>query len=177
MHCFKKFYNTNFRSDIINKFFYKSIKKLPKINKIILNFGCKSTDIKILSKNLLAMEFLTNKKGFFKKAKQPNLSLKIKKGNPTGCGVTLKKKFALNIIFMILKETSIKIKKFDKLKFNYNCLSYTIKNPLNFNCLKNYYYIFNNLLSLNITIVITNSKKKETFFFLKYLQLFLKQNK
>ena len=179
MRYLKNFYVKNLKHDLINKFFYINIKKLPKLKKIILNFGCKATTLKILATNLLALELITNKKGFLKKAKQPNLNFKIKKGNFTGCKLILYKNLKLNFMSKISTQIFAKIKKFNRLKLKddkNNCLSYTIKNLLNFNCLNEKYYLFNNLSNLNITIITDNNKKKQILFFFKCLQLPLLKN-
>ena len=174
MHYLKNLYIKNLKYDLLNKFFYKKIQKLPKIKKIILNFGCKTTNIKVLANHLLALELITDKKGFLKKAKRLNLTFKIKKGNPVGCICTLTKKSKLNFVATILTEIFTKIKQLNKLKCNKSCFSYTIKNCLNFNCSKNHYYVFNNLSNLNFTIITNSLKKQETLFILKSLQLPLK---
>ena len=176
MHYLEDFYNKNLNYDLINKFFYINIKKLPRLKKIVLNFGCKTTNIKTLAANLLALELINSKKGSLRTAKQPNLVLKIKKGNPTGCILTLNNNSKINFIAKILIETLTKIKQLNglKLKSEKNCLSYTIKNSFNFACLENHYYLFNNLSNLNITIITDSCKKEETLFILKSLQLPLK---
>lgn len=176
MHYLEDFYTKNLKYDLINKFFYTDVKKLPKLKKIVLNFGCKTTNIKTIATNLLALELICGKKGSLKTAKQPNLVLKIKKGNPTGCILTLSNNSKINFIAKILFETLTKIKQFDglKLKSKNNCLSYSIKNSFNFSCLEDHYYIFNNLSNLNITFITNSRKKKETLFILKSLQLPLK---
>ena len=109
-------------------------------------------------------------------AKQPNLVIKIKKGNPTGCILTLNNNSKVNFIARILIETLTKIKQLDglKLKNEKRCLSYTIKNSFSFTCLEKHYYLFNHLSNLNITIITNSCKKEETLFILKSLQLPLK---
>lgn len=176
MHYLEDFYTKNLKFDLINKFFYKNVKKLPKLKKIVLNFGCKTTNIKTIATNLLALEFICGKNGSLRTAKQPNLVLKIKKGNPTGCILTLNNNSKINFIAKILTETLTKIKQLDglKLKSEKSCLSYTIKNSFNFTCLEDHYYLFNNLSNLNITIITDCSRKEETLFILKSLQLPLK---
>jgi len=176
MHYLEDFYIKNLKYDLINKFFYKNVKKLPILKKIVLNFGCKTTNIKALSANLLALELIAKKRGSLRTAKQPNLALKIKKGNPAGCILTLNKNSKLNFISKILTETLTKIKQFDglKSKCEKNCLSYTIKNSFNFTCLEDHSYLFNNLSNLNVTIITESSKKEETLFILKALQIPLK---
>jgi len=176
MHYLEDFYTKNLKYDLINKFFYTNVKKLPKLKKIVLNFGCKTTNIKTLATNLLALELICGKKGSLRTAKQPNLVLKIKKGNPTGCILTLNNNSKVNFIAKILSETLTKIKQLDglKLKSEKSCLSYAIKNSFNFTCLEDHYYLFNNLSNLNITIITNSSRKEETLFILKSLQLPLK---
>ena len=39
MNCLEKYYNKFIKYDLILKFNYKNIKKIPKIKSIILNFG------------------------------------------------------------------------------------------------------------------------------------------
>jgi large subunit ribosomal protein L5 len=176
MHYLEDFYTKNLKYDLINKFLYTSVKKLPKLKKIVLNFGCKTTNIKTLAANLLALELIHSKKGSLRTAKLPNLVFKIKKGNPTGCILTLNNNSKVNFIAKILIETLTKIKQFDglKLKSEKNCLSYTIKNSFNFTCLEEHYSLFNNLSNLNITIITNSCAKEETLFILKSLQLPLK---
>lgn len=176
MHYLENFYIKNLKYDLINKFFYTNTKKLPKIKKIVLNFGCKTTNIKIIATNLLALELISGKKGVLKTSRQPNLVLKIKKGNPTGCALTLIKKFQIKFIYKILIEILTKIKQFDGFTFKSekNCFSYTIKNSFHFSCFKDHYYLFNNLSNLNITIITDNFRKEETIFILKSLQFPIK---
>ena len=49
MHFLENFYFKTLKYDLINKFIYKNTTKLPKLKKIILNFGSKTADIKQLS--------------------------------------------------------------------------------------------------------------------------------
>lgn len=173
MHYLENFYIKNLKYDLINKFCYESIKKLPTFKKIILNFGCKTTDIKVVAANLLALELITGKKGSLRTAKQPNLSLKIKKGNPTGCSLTLNNSSNIKFIYQILIANLIKMKQSDGLllKCEKNCISYTIKNSYNLPPLENHYYLFNKLSNLNVTIILNSNNKEETQFIFKSLQL------
>ena len=96
MHSLEYFNIKTLKFDLINKFHYTNLKKLPKLQKMILSFSCKTTELKILATHLLALELITNQKGILTVSKRPNLLLKIRKGNPTGCKLTLKKTFILN---------------------------------------------------------------------------------
>ena len=62
---FEYFYYKTTKYDLVNKFFYKNTKKIPKFQKIVLNFNCKTTDIKQISTTLLALELITGKRRRF----------------------------------------------------------------------------------------------------------------
>ena len=177
MHFLNYFYNKNLKLDLINKFQYSNLKTFPKLKKIILNFGCKTTDIKKLTASLLALELITNQKGVLSIAKRPNLFLKIRKGNPTGCKVLLRKSSMLNFINQNSIEIFPKIKNFNGLKFSKkikkNSFSYYIKNTLIFSNFMDHYYLFNILVKLEVTVVTDVKTKKELLFILKSLQLVL----
>ena len=80
------------KHDLINKFNYTNIQKIPKIQKLTLNFGCKNFNIQKFATTLLALEIIASKKGGLTIAKKANILLKIQKGQPAGCKVTLRKK-------------------------------------------------------------------------------------
>ena len=61
------------------------------LKKIVLNFGYQKSNLKYLISGLLALEFISSKKGKITKSRHLNLFLKIKKGDPVGCKIVLKK--------------------------------------------------------------------------------------
>ena len=91
MYFLENYYQTTVQYDLINKFHYKNLQKLPKLQKIVLNFGYKSPNLKNLASALLFLELATGKRGVITTASKPHILLKIKKGNPVGCNVILKK--------------------------------------------------------------------------------------
>ena len=92
MNFLKKFYYKTLKYDLVNKFLYENTKIIPQIEKIILNFGCKTSDLKTLSTSTLALELITSQKGNLTRTRHNNILLKIRKGHPVGCKVTLRKK-------------------------------------------------------------------------------------
>ena len=134
--------------------------------------------IKTLATNLLALELITNQKGLLTISRRPNLVLKIRKGNPTGCKLTLKKNFMLTFLSKISNEIFPKIKNFNGIiinkKINKTGFSFIIKNTLNFSELTEQYYLFNNLPNLNLSLTLNVNSKEETLFLLKSIQLPLK---
>jgi large subunit ribosomal protein L5 len=175
MHYLEKFYNKTLKCELINKFTYKKTNSLPSLKKIILNFGCKNADIKQLASGLLAFELITNQQGQLTKTKHSNILFKIRKGNPTGCKITLSKVNSFNFLLKMLVEVFPKLKSF--LGFNLskkikkNVFSYELQETFSFSELESHYYLFNNLPKLNITIITNSNNKKELLFLLKAFKI------
>lgn len=174
MHFLENFYFKTLKYDLINKFVYDNTNKLPKLKKIILNFGSKTADIKQLSSGLLAFELIANQKGVLTTTKKSNILLKIRKGNPTGCKLTLQKYNLFNFLKKTIIEIFPKLKNFNGFtrnrKIKKNALSYELHDTFSFSELERHYYFFNNLPKLDITIITTTKNKKELKFILKSLQ-------
>ena len=112
INTFNSFYTKTLKYELCNKFTYKNIDQIPKIKKIILNFGCKTTEIKQLTASLLALELIANQKGVITTTKSPNILLKIKKGNPSGCKITLRKTQMLHFLIKLVINIFPRIKNF-----------------------------------------------------------------
>ena len=177
------FYRRTLKFDLINKFLYKNTKELPKLKKIILNFGCNNNEIKNLAASLLALELIANQKGILTLSKKSNISLKIRKGNPVGCKVTLQKTSMFDFITKTLIDVYPKLKNFHGFNFNSRKLrkktfSYEIEDTFSFPELETNYSLFNNYLpKLSITFVVSSKSKEELLFILKSLQIPLKLSK
>ena len=178
MHFLTYFYTKTLKFDLINKFYYTDLKKLPKLKRIILNFSSKTTELKTIATHLVALELITTQKGTITVSKRPNLLLKIRKGNPTGCKVTLRNISAINFLFKTLIEVFSKTKNFTGItvhkKIEKDAFSFSIKDTLTFPELAEHYYLFNNLSNLNISFVTNASTKEEMLFILKSLKFPLK---
>jgi len=166
MSLFENYYNNIIKYDLINKFQYTQLKKIPNISKIILNIRFKKPTTKELSTTLLALELITNKKGKFIVAQKANLFLKIRKGFPIGCKVILTKKLMYDFLTKLILEifpkfkTLLQIKK-SETKYDY-IISYQLKNNLLFVELEhNYNYFYNTLTNLNIVILGYKINQKE----------------
>lgn len=164
--------------DLVNTFLYQNLEEIPKLEKIILNFGYKKSNLKYLISSLLALEFITSKKGMITKSKHLNIFLKIKKGNPVGCKIVLKKDtmqfFYLKLITFILSKP--KQSQRQQLRFNLQSkksLTFQLKSPLLFSELENQFQFFKDIPKLDITLI-TNSKcQKQLIFLLKSIKFFL----
>jgi large subunit ribosomal protein L5 len=174
MNFVKYFYDNILKYDLINKFNYNKTKNLPKLKKIILNFGCKNTKFKNLAASFLALELISYKKSSLTKTKKPNLFLKIRKGNPVGCKVVLRNKQMFDFLTITLNEIFSKEKNLVKINnknlIKKNFFSFEIYNKFIFNELEKHYYLFNDLEKLDITVVF--KIKEEIYFLIKSFKLF-----
>ena len=178
MNFLEHYYNKKLKYDLINKFFYLNLKKLPKLKKIVLNFRSKTPELKTLAASMLALELIGKTKGILTTTSKTNLYIKIRKGSPVGCKLTLKKTLMLKFLEKNLNEIFTKIKKLNELilteKVKTNNFSYQIKNIFHFYNLEEHYYLFNNVPRLNITFITNTKTKKEMLFILKALKIPLK---
>ena len=166
---FINFYKKNvIQYDLINKFLYTNPSSLPKIKKINIHFVFKQPNITNTLTTLTALNLISLQKGTLIKAKKPNITLKIRQGNPVGCTVTLRRvkqdRFLnklLNDIFngkyAINYDTS----------FRHLIFSFNIKSTLLFNELKQNYRFFSKLPDLRINVFTTAKTKHEFKFLIK----------
>jgi large subunit ribosomal protein L5 len=180
MNFIEYFSKKTLNYELLNKFNYKNTKKLPQIKRIVLNFGCKTTDIKHLATSLLALELISSQKSKLTTTKYSNAVLKIRKGNPVGCKVELRNQKMYNFIEKLLVEVFPKLKNFNGIKFNEklkkNSLSYKLNDNFVFKTIEENYYLFYNLLpKLDITILSNNKTTKELVFIIKSLSFIIKK--
>ena len=167
----RNLYLKTIRFDIINKFPIKNTKNICKINKLVLNFGCKTYEIKKLSTALLALELIGNQKGQLTTTNRPNMEMKIRKGDPIGCKVTLRENKALGFVYGTLIDVFSQLKNFEEVTLSsksimsQNNLTYMITDTFTFKELESNYQLFQHLPTLKVTVV-TNLRKKDQFLFL-----------
>jgi large subunit ribosomal protein L5 len=167
MHFLESYYINIIKYDLINRFSYKTIKNIPKLQTIVLSFGCNTVELKKLSISLLSLQLITTKRGKLTIATQPNIILKIKKGNPVGCKVVLKKTVMYQFIYKLFLEIlpGTKNKILLKKTLYPNNISYNLENIFVFKELEKNYMLFNHLKNLQITII-TNTKTNRELIFL-----------
>lgn len=176
MHFLEHYYEKIIKQDLIHKFNYKTINKLPKLKKIILNFGCKNFSIQKLAKTLLAMELITTKKSTITVAQNSNILLKIQKGYPAGCKVILTKKKMYPFLAKLLIEIFPKIKDFSDVKVSIKKNTFSFKlnnNNLVLKELEEQYPLFSDLPNLDINIQTNVQTQNELLFLIKSLKLYV----
>ena len=158
-------YKTKLKYGLLNKFSYQNIDDIPKLEKINLSLNVTSSDFYTLLSSLIALELLTNQKGFLIRSKTFNLVSKIRKGDPVGSKVTLRKEQALKFILKL-----IKIKPVVK-KCNGGHFSFLIKNLMVFKEIESNYHFFRRLNSLNIVINTTCVTREELVFLIRFYNI------
>lgn len=173
--CFLKTYNEKIiKHNLINKFKYNNIKNIPKLKKIILNFGCKNFNIQKFATTLLALEILASKKSSITVSKNANVLLKIQKGQPAGCKVILRKKEINIFLSRLLLEILPKLKNFLGLKIQIKTSTFSCQLLSNEILLKEFedqYPLFANLSNLDIHITTNSKNQKELIFLTKSIKL------
>jgi len=171
MNILENYYRKVIQRELINKFSYTRLEEIPRLKKIILNFGCKSSEIKTVALALLTLELITMKQGSLVKSKRPNVVLKIRKGNPVGCLVVLRNTAMYSFLSKLLSEVFPNLKSFTGItvskKLGGPNFSFTLKDLITFKELERQFYLFTNLPPLNVTLV-TNAKTKQELVYLLF---------
>lgn len=79
---------------MINKFGYKNVMQVPKLEKIVINMGVGEAkeNAKILEAAIRDLEIIAGQKAIVTKAKKSVANFKLREGMPIGCKVTLRGK-------------------------------------------------------------------------------------
>lgn len=175
MNILENYYKKVIKYDLINKFSYSHLEDIPQLKKIILNFGCKSFELKNLAASLLSLELITVQQGVLTKSKRANILLKIRQGNPVGCMVVLRKNKMYTFLFKLLTDVFPSLRDFRGIpvskRVSNASFSFTLKDLISFKELEKQFYLFSNLPPLNITFVTNTKTKKELLYLLNSFKL------
>jgi len=88
----KEQYESQIKQNMIEKFGYKNVMEVPKLDKIVVNMGVGEAkeNAKLLEAAMKDMEAITGQKVVATKAKNAIANFKIREGMPIGCKVTLR---------------------------------------------------------------------------------------
>lgn len=172
MHFFNYYNQYIVKYDLVTKFRYKTLTNIPTINFVSLRIQFKNHDLKSLITGLAGLELITSQKGTLIKSKVSRISLKIRKGQPTGCKLTLRQDKMLHFLTRLINSN---IPKTDTCKLKnslqYNILPLNLSNVLTFSVLEKNYQFFKSLKNLNVNIVTTPCSYKEFSFLIKSYKL------
>lgn len=183
MHNIKNYYKNVIKYDLINKFFYEKTIEIPRLHKVSITFSCKTGDLKEIASSFLALELIARQKPKITTIKKSNLLLKLRNGHPIGCKVTLRKNKMLNFVAKVLIDILPRLKNFQGFdlkkihKTNSSIFSFKLNEMFSFPELENHFYLFNNLTSININIILKSSIKQELTFVLESIKLLTHKNK
>ena len=92
MNRLQEKYNNEIVPAMIEKFGYKNIMQVPKLNKIVINMGVGEAkdNSKVLDSAVKDLEIIAGQKAVVTEAKKSIANFKIREGLPIGCKVTLR---------------------------------------------------------------------------------------
>ena len=92
MNRLQEKYLTSVRTELANKFGYKSSMQIPKIEKVVINMGCGDAvaNAKVLDDAVEELTIIAGQKPIITKAKKSIANFKLREGMPIGCKVTLR---------------------------------------------------------------------------------------
>jgi len=151
--------------EMMKKFGLKNIMQVPRIEKVVLNMGVGEaiTDIKILDKAMEELALIAGQKPVICRSKKAIANFKIKKGNPIGCKVTLRKDRMYEFLDRFINVALPRLRDFrgvsndafdEKGSFSLGLNEQTIFPEIEYDKVTR-------IQGLNINIVIKNSKSKE----------------
>jgi large subunit ribosomal protein L5 len=88
-----KIYKEKIAAELKEQFGYKNIHQVPILKKIVVNMGIGegSQSLEILEKAMEELATITGQKPAIRRAKKSIANFKIRRGNPVGCKVTLRR--------------------------------------------------------------------------------------
>ena len=92
MSRLKEMYSNEIMSAMKEKFGYKNVMQIPKLEKIVINMGVGEAreNAKVLDAAVKDLETITGQKAVITRAKKSVANFKLREGMPIGCKVTLR---------------------------------------------------------------------------------------
>ena len=92
MSRYKDLYKNEIAKAMTEKFGYKNVMEIPKLDKIVINMGVGEAkeNAKVLESAVADMEKIAGQKPVVTKAKKSVANFKLREGQPIGCKVTLR---------------------------------------------------------------------------------------
>ncbi len=92
MNRLQEKYNNEVKNSLAEKFNYKSVMEIPKLEKIVVNMGVGDavSNSKLMDAAVEDLAVITGQKPMLTKAKKSIASFKLREGMPIGCKVTLR---------------------------------------------------------------------------------------
>ena len=114
MNRLKEKYDKQIINDLREKYSYKNINEVPKLNKIVINIGCGDAagNSKLLEAAMNDLETITGQKPVATKAKKSIAGFKLREGQAIGCKVTLRGEAMYNFLDKLISITLPRVRDF-----------------------------------------------------------------
>ncbi len=114
MNRLKEKYNTVIIPSLREKYNYKSVMEVPKLDKIVVNMGVgeATSNSKMLEAAMKDLEIITGQKPVATKAKKAIAGFKVREGQAIGCKVTLRGENMYNFLDKLISITLPRVRDF-----------------------------------------------------------------
>ena len=114
MNRLKAKYIENIVPELKEKYSYKNINEVPKLDKIVVNIGCGDAtgNSKLLEAAMNDLEIITGQKPVATKAKKSIAGFKLREGQAIGCKVTLRGENMYNFLDKLISITLPRVRDF-----------------------------------------------------------------
>lgn len=114
MNRLKEKYNTEIVKSLKEKYNYKNVMEVPKLDKIVLNIGCGDAtgNSKLLEAAMKDLETITGQKAVATRAKKSIAGFKLREGQAIGCKVTLRGENMYNFLDKLISITLPRVRDF-----------------------------------------------------------------
>ncbi len=114
MNRLKEKYNTVIIPSLREKYNYKSVMEVPKLDKIVVNMGVgeATSNSKMLEAAMHDLEIITGQKPVATKAKKAIAGFKVREGQAIGCKVTLRGENMYNFLDKLISITLPRVRDF-----------------------------------------------------------------
>ncbi|MCM8783514.1 MAG: 50S ribosomal protein L5 [Candidatus Omnitrophica bacterium] len=158
---------------------YKNKLNAPRLEKVVINMGVGegAHDIKVLEEAMHSLGLISGQKPIITRARKSISNFKIKKGDPVGCKVTLRKYKMYEFLDRFINVALPRIRDFRGVSpdafdehgnYNIGLTEYTVFPEIEYDKIQH-------VLGMDITIAIKAKNKKESFVLLKLLGMPFKE--
>ena len=114
MNRLKEKYDKEIVPSLMEKYKYKSVMEVPKLEKIVVNMGCgdATSNSKLLEAAMQDLEIITGQKPVATKAKKSIAGFKLREGQAIGCKVTLRGENMYNFLDKLISITLPRVRDF-----------------------------------------------------------------
>ena len=114
MNRLKEKYNKEIITSLREKYNYKNVMEVPKLEKIVVNIGCgdATSNAKLLEAAMADLEIITGQKPVATKAKKSIAGFKLREGQAIGCKVTLRGENMYNFLDKLISITLPRVRDF-----------------------------------------------------------------